>query len=45
MQDASPLESWEIIEGRFSQPFADDAAFCVLMFIRDISLLKVKRLH
>jgi hypothetical protein len=29
-------------KGRIGQPGADDAAFCVLIFIRDITLLKIK---
>ena len=33
-----------IEKGRIDQPSADDAAFCVLMFIRDITLLKINEM-
>jgi hypothetical protein len=32
-------------EGRIDQPSADGAAFCILIFIRDISLLNIEGMY
>ena len=45
MQDASPLESWGLIKGRINQRELIGTAFCVLIFIRDITLLKIKGMY
>jgi len=45
MQDASPLESWGLKKGRINQRELIGTAFCVLIFIRDITLLKIKGMH
>ena len=45
MQDASPLESWGLKKGRINQLKLIVTAFCVLIFIRDITLLKIKGMY
>jgi len=38
-QDASPLESWGMIKGRFGQPGADGVVFCVIFW--SLSTMKI----